>query len=582
MGFYDNIFGKKKSILENTKKDTPEVKITDTTDASVWVNKGNALVESGMYEEAVKCYDKALEKNTSLTDVWNNKGLALARTDRYREAIQCYDMALKLKPDDQEVIYNKGIALSQTGLSSEAIACFDRLIEINPGDAAVWCSKGDVLFEGGKFEEALLAYDRSIKINPKDETVWNNRGLTLVKLDRLAQAVESYDKALEINPSVEKIWSNKGLALKRMKQTDEAIDLQKVAYTIPKEAVSIPEIQPAERTVIKLGMAGQEKQKDKTEETRVEDIREIIPISKPPEGIDIKEIKPEPVIAENPAVPQIVKEVEIAPTRPDAESVINEAKHEPVFNEKLDASQEEIKTEIVTTIPVPGSVLKEIRAEKIFPEKPKTGQIEKEKQFSEKEQLEESFIDVHQKAPEIFEKRPHLSGEEDNEDSDLIDSLPLKRSIIKVGIPKQTPVDSGKKEESQSRANGYLVMGNTVYSMGKYEEAIDSFNKALQIDPENSIAWNNKGLAFVKMGDVNEAINCYDNALKINPRDPVFLTNKGNALYKTGDFNKALECYKSAITLNPDSKKAKKGLELCSLTLKKSTKKKKIGKNLKN
>jgi len=439
MRFYDNIFAKKKSIAQNPDKAITEVK----EDASMLANKGNTLVENGMYEEALKCYDRTLEINPTLADVWNNKGLALARSGKHREAIQCYDTALKLKPDDLEVIYNKGIALSQIGASGEAVVCFDRLFELNPADAAVLCSKGDVLFESGKFEEALHAYDRSIAIDPKDETVWNNRGLTLVKLNRLPEAIESYDKALEINPAVEKIWSNKGLALKRMKQTEETIDLHKFATTIPVEGNVIP-------------------------------LTEILP-------------------------------------------------------------QKSKDTEITTASQVPGSFIKTIIQEPIFIE--------------------------------------------DSEGIELIESEPVRRSIIKVGIPKQTPRETEKKEEIVQDIHGeateYIVMGNTIYSMGKYEEAIDSFNKALQIYPENSIAWNNKGLAFAKMGDLDEAIGCYENALMINPEDPVFLTNKGSTMYKKGDIEEAIGCFESALELNPESKTAKKGLELCYGVLENAVKNKK-------
>ncbi len=78
----------------------------------------------------------------------------------------------------------------------------------------------------------------------------------------------------------------------------------------------------------------------------------------------------------------------------------------------------------------------------------------------------------------------------------------------------------------------HLVMGNTMYSMGKYEDAIDSFNKSLQIDPGNAVAWNNKGLALAKSGKIDEAIICYDKALEIDPDDYVFLNNKGRQCLK--------------------------------------------------
>ncbi len=240
--------GKKKQIPDSAGKDdipsgvAPE---NPDKDVSKWADKGNNLVDSSMYAEAIRCYNKALEINPGSVEVLNNRGLALARTGRLGDAIHSYDMALELKPDDPEVLYNKGIALAQIGKKSEALACYDRLLEANPNDSNSWCSRGDVLFEGGNYEEALKAYDQSIQLNPNDETAWNNRGMTLVKFNRYEEAIESYDKALEINPRIEKIWSNKGLAIAKMNEKGEKIDLAKIAVTLPKEEMSVPGVKPA-------------------------------------------------------------------------------------------------------------------------------------------------------------------------------------------------------------------------------------------------------------------------------------------------------------------------------------------------
>lgn len=248
------ILGKKKTVPDISQKNADLSKGNGSgdahenkqEDATMWGNKGNSLVESSMYDDAIKCYDKALEINPGSMEAWNNKGLALARTGRLAEAVHCYDKALEIKAGDSEVMYNKGISLALLGKSKEAIECYDKLLAENPGDADAWCSKGDVLFESDRHEEALDAYNKSIEINPKDEVTWNNRGMTLVKLNRFAEGIESYDKALEINPKIEKIWSNKGLAIAKMEESKDKVDLQKLAVALPRED-KIPRVsmQPA-------------------------------------------------------------------------------------------------------------------------------------------------------------------------------------------------------------------------------------------------------------------------------------------------------------------------------------------------
>jgi len=90
------------------------------------------------------------------------------------------------------------------------------------------------------------------------------------------------------------------------------------------------------------------------------------------------------------------------------------------------------------------------------------------------------------------------------------------------------------------------------------------------IDPENTIAWNNKGIALAKSGKIDEAVICYDKALNIDPDDYVYLNNKGNALYKKGNIRDALKSYQMVFELNPESQIAIRGMEMCLGSLKKS------------
>lgn len=62
-----------------------------------WINKGNALIGQGKYDEAIEALDRAVELDPSLSAAWNDKGLALTYQGKPDEAIQAFDKALELK-----------------------------------------------------------------------------------------------------------------------------------------------------------------------------------------------------------------------------------------------------------------------------------------------------------------------------------------------------------------------------------------------------------------------------------------------------------------------------------------------------
>jgi Flp pilus assembly protein TadD len=51
-----------------------------------------------------------------------------------------------------------------------------------------------------------------------------------------------------------------------------------------------------------------------------------------------------------------------------------------------------------------------------------------------------------------------------------------------------------------------------------YEEAIRFFDKAVQLDPNNALAWISKGNALIESGNEDEARKCFVKASKIDSK----------------------------------------------------------------
>jgi tetratricopeptide (TPR) repeat protein len=89
------------------------------------------------------------------------------------------------------------------------------------------------------------------------------------------------------------------------------------------------------------------------------------------------------------------------------------------------------------------------------------------------------------------------------------------------------------------RALAWNNKGTALYNLGKHKEAMEYYDKALEIDPKNAMALSNKGSALYKLGKHNEAMEYFDKALEIDPKNAMALSNTGWALYKLGKHNEA-------------------------------------------
>ena len=75
------------------------------------------------------------------------------------------------------------------------------------------------------------------------------------------------------------------------------------------------------------------------------------------------------------------------------------------------------------------------------------------------------------------------------------------------------------------KANDLLVEGKGLYDAGKYEEAIASFDKALEIKPKFADVWNSKGDALRGLKKYEEAVTSYDKAIEADPKDAIAWMN---------------------------------------------------------
>ena len=104
--------------------------------------------------------------------------------------------------------------------------------------------------------------------------------------------------------------------------------------------------------------------------------------------------------------------------------------------------------------------------------------------------------------------------------------------------------------------------GLALLNLGKYNESIAYFDKALAINPKNFETLVNKGGALFNLGKYNESIAYFDKALAINPKNVVSLYNKGAVLNKLGKYNESIAYFDRVLAIKPTNRHALAGKKL--------------------
>jgi tetratricopeptide (TPR) repeat protein len=101
-------------------------------------------------------------------------------------------------------------------------------------------------------------------------------------------------------------------------------------------------------------------------------------------------------------------------------------------------------------------------------------------------------------------------------------------------------------------ALAYHGKSNALITMGRYNEALEASNRAIEIDPIMTQAIITKAACLNSLRRYNEALEASNRAIEIDPLDFKSYANKSISLYNLRRYHEAIEASDKAIELRPD------------------------------
>ena len=130
------------------------------------------------------------------------------------------------------------------------------------------------------------------------------------------------------------------------------------------------------------------------------------------------------------------------------------------------------------------------------------------------------------------------------------------RKVIK-GMQSQTrPSPTITPEEIKSLSDSTVQKGNFLMMLKQIDDALKAYSRAIELSPNHTAAFNNRGVAYHGKGKLDLAVKDYNIAIKLNPDDANAYSNRGNVYREKGEFNRAIDDTNTAIKLNPNCTEA--------------------------
>jgi tetratricopeptide (TPR) repeat protein len=205
-----------------------------------WYNLTETLTELGYYEDAVEAAREAVRVDATHAFSWAKLGQVLRYLKRFEESLSAYNRSLALHPDSAWAFNGKGIVLEQLGRFEEALAAYQRASALAPRDVWPFYNQGSVLIALGRPDEARQALEQALTRLPTHARSRALLGTALHQLGDLEAACAAFEAAVALDAAASWAWNEYGQVLRKLGRDDEALDaLRRAGNPPPGETVLV-------------------------------------------------------------------------------------------------------------------------------------------------------------------------------------------------------------------------------------------------------------------------------------------------------------------------------------------------------
>jgi small glutamine-rich tetratricopeptide repeat-containing protein alpha len=115
--------------------------------------------------------------------------------------------------------------------------------------------------------------------------------------------------------------------------------------------------------------------------------------------------------------------------------------------------------------------------------------------------------------------------------------------------------------DDKAAAEKHKQEGNAQMNGKQYDEAIDAYTKAIELDPSNPVYFSNRAAAHSSKADHLSAVVDAEKAIELDPKFVRGYSRLGHAHFCIGDYSGAAAAYRRGLELEPKNVAMKTGLQ---------------------
>ena len=175
------------------------------------------------YPEVIQVADRILSIQPRNIDVTKDKAVTLDAMGMHQDAIRTFRQALSWGTRDIQQANEVLAALLGSDRFQDALELADAVLERQDHDSMFWRLRGNALYALERYTEAKDSYAQGLEIDPDDQWLWFSKGMSQERLGRYREAIECYDRAIVRDLENVEFWMSKALCLESLNLNVEAL-----------------------------------------------------------------------------------------------------------------------------------------------------------------------------------------------------------------------------------------------------------------------------------------------------------------------------------------------------------------------
>ncbi|CAL1677226.1 unnamed protein product [Lasius platythorax] len=466
---------------------------------------GNAALQEGKFEEAIKHYTDAIALDSSNHVLYSNRSAAYAKSALYPEALEDAEKTILLKSD-----WGKG-----------------------------YSRKGSALAFMARYDESIKAYEKSLQLDPNNVQLKND--LAEVKAQKEATTAANPFNS----PDMYTKLANDPRTKKYLADPEYLSVLQDLQTNPQHLGVKLRDHRVLKTLSVLLGMG-----------TNMDEPMEAEPMN-PPEP---PKPKPEPK-------PEKKEEDNLPPEKRKAleeKKLGNEAYKKKSFEEALQHYNKAVEldsTEIVYLLNIAAVYFEQKEYQKCIAQCEKAIEVGRENRADFK-LIAKAFTRIGH----AYKKMENWKQAKVYYEKSMSEHRTPEIKTLLSNIDKKIREEERKAYVDPVKAEEEKELGNQKYKDGDYPAAIKHYSEAVLRNPDDPKYYSNRAACYTKLAAFDLGLKDCEKVVELDPKFIKGWIRKGKILQAMQQQGKALTAYQKALELDPQNSEALEGYRSCAVS----------------